>query len=128
MVSCYTCHHGDQKPRVIPSLTVQYSAPFGDPDDIEIPASGFPGAPSADQVFDKYIQAVGGALRLGALTGFAAKGTYEGYETDFVKAPIEVYAKAPAQRTSIIHALFGDKITVFDGLTVGSRRRRNHYH
>jgi outer membrane lipoprotein-sorting protein len=40
---------------------------------------------------------------------------YEGYDTFHVKSPIEVYAKAPAQRTSIARLAFGDKIVVFDG-------------
>jgi hypothetical protein len=32
-----------------------------------------PTAPTADQVLDKYIQAIGGTQRLGGLTSFAAK-------------------------------------------------------
>src|SRR5438552_15367798 len=36
-VTCYTCHHGDQRPKIVPSLIVQYSAPVADPDEIEIP-------------------------------------------------------------------------------------------
>jgi len=96
-VTCYTCHHGDRRPKQIPSLIVQYSAPLEDPNEIDI----FPnsGGPTADQVFDKYIQAIGGAQRLANVTSFTAKGTYSGYDTDQTKAPIEVLAKAPAQRT-----------------------------
>src|SRR5437879_12295122 len=73
-VTCYTCHHGDRRPKQIPSLIVQYSAPLEDPNEIDI----FPnsGGPTADQVFDKYIQAIGGAQRLANLTSFTAKGTY----------------------------------------------------
>src|SRR2546427_2413199 len=79
-VTCYTCHHGDRRPKQIPSLVVQYSAPMEDPNEIEV----FPntGGPSADQVFDKYIQALGGAQRLAAVTSLVAKGTYSGYDTD----------------------------------------------
>jgi hypothetical protein len=114
-VTCFTCHQGDRRPRKVASLAVQYSAPFEEPNDLQIPAGGFSGAPSADEVFNKYIQAVGGPQRISALTSFVAKGTYEGYDTFHVKSPIEIYAKAAAQRTSIAHLVFGDKITVFDG-------------
>ncbi|HYR44850.1 MAG TPA: photosynthetic reaction center cytochrome c subunit family protein, partial [Terriglobia bacterium] len=112
-VTCYTCHHGDQRPKIIPSLIVQYSAPLEDPDEIEIPPNAK--GPSADEVFAKYMQAIGGTQRVASLTSFVAKGTYSGYETDLAKVPVEIFAKAPAQRTTIVHALFGDSVRVFDG-------------
>src|SRR2546425_1067845 len=52
-VTCFTCHRGDLRPKVIPSLVVQYSAPAEDPNEVEIPAD-FKG-PSVDQVLNKYI-------------------------------------------------------------------------
>ena len=112
-VTCYTCHHGDQRPKIIPSLIVQYSAPVEDPDEIEISPNAK--GPSADEVFAKYIQAIGGTQRVANLTSFVAKGTYSGYETDLAKVPVEIFAKAPAQRMMIVHALFGDSVRVFDG-------------
>src|SRR6516162_4225522 len=112
-VTCYTCHQGDRRPKQIPSLVVQYSAPFEDPNEID----SFPnnGSPSADQVFEKYVQALGGAQRLGNLRSFTANGTYSGYDTDLAKVQIEVFARAPAQRTTIVHAGFGDSVRVYDG-------------
>jgi photosynthetic reaction center cytochrome c subunit len=115
MVTCYTCHRGDRTPKVEPSLTIQYGVPVDDPNDPVIPAGGTPGAPTADQVFAKYIQALGGAQRVAALTSWVAKGTWAGYDTDQAKAPIEIYAKAPNQRAMTIHANFGDSVRVFDG-------------
>ena len=112
-VTCYTCHHGDRQPKQIPSLVVQYSAPVEDPNEIDVFSNT--GGPTADQVFDKYIQAIGGAQRLASVTSFTAKGTYSGYDTDQVKAPVEIFAKAPAQRTTIVHAPFGDSVRVYDG-------------
>ena len=112
-VSCYTCHQGERRPKVIPSLVVQYSAPMEDPDEID----SFPntGVPSADEVFQKYLQALGGAERLARLTSFTAKGTYSGYETDQVKSAVEIFARAPTQRTTIVHAPFGDSVRTYDG-------------
>ena len=112
-VTCYTCHHGDRRPQQIPSLVVQYSAPIEDPNEIDVFSNA--GGLSADQIFAKYLQALGGAERLASLTSFVAKGTYSGYDTDQAKAAIEIYAKAPAQRTTIVHAPFGDSVRVYDG-------------
>jgi photosynthetic reaction center cytochrome c subunit len=115
-VTCYTCHRSDVAPRFTPSLEEQYATPPPrDPNDIEVIAQPAPGAPSADQILDKYIQALGGAQRLAGLTSFTAKGTYAGYDTDFAKVPAEVYAKAPGQRTTVIHLPGGDSTAAYDG-------------
>jgi photosynthetic reaction center cytochrome c subunit len=114
-VTCYSCHRGTTRPKVIPSLAEQYGTPPpDDPNEVEIikPAAG---ALSVDQILDKYIQAVGGAQALAKLTSFVAKGTYGGYDTDLEALPLEVFAKAPAQRAAIIHMHAGDSITAFDG-------------
>ena len=112
MLTCYSCHRGGETPRVTPNLEEQYSAPvIEEPDEItEQPAS----APSADQILDKYIQALGGAQRLASLTSFAAKGTYQGFD-DPEKHPLEMYAKAPDERTIIVQSGNGPSTTTFDG-------------
>jgi outer membrane lipoprotein-sorting protein len=114
VVTCYTCHHGDVRPEGIPSLLAQYSLPVEDPNKVEIVPEAQAGA-SADQILDKYIEAVGGAQALAKLTSFAGKGTYEGYETYEQKVPFEVFAKAPDQRTTITHTQSGDTTAAFDG-------------
>jgi photosynthetic reaction center cytochrome c subunit len=116
VVTCYSCHRGGGRPKAIPSLAEQYgSPPPEDPNEIEIVRQVQAGAPSADQILDKYIQALGGSGRLAGLNSFIAKGTYGGYDTDFLKVPLEVFAKAPAQRTTIAHTPIGDSTTTFDG-------------
>jgi photosynthetic reaction center cytochrome c subunit len=115
-VTCYTCHRSDLAPRIAPSLAEQYETPPpGDPNDIEVVAQPAPGAPSADQIINKYIQALGGAQRLAGLTSLSAKGTYAGYDTSFAKVPVEVYAKAPAQRMTVVHIPVGENTTSYDG-------------
>jgi photosynthetic reaction center cytochrome c subunit len=113
-LTCYTCHRGNPGPEVMPSLTEQYSVPPEDPDRIEIAPDG-PKEPTADQILEKYIGALGGLPRLASLTSFIAKGTIEGYDTYHVKVPVEIYAKAPNQRTMVYHTQNGDSTTVFDG-------------
>src|SRR5205085_11397120 len=101
VVTCYTCHRGGNQPKVTPSLALLYSAPAVDePNDV---ITSGPPSPAADQILDKYVEALGGAARLAALTSFVAKGTYEGYD-DPTKRPVEVFAKAPGQRAQIVHA------------------------
>jgi hypothetical protein len=113
-LTCYTCHRGTQVPEVIPSLMEQYSVPPEDANRLEIVPDG-PTEPTADQILDRYIEALGGQRALAAVTSFAAKGTIEGYDTYHVKVPVEIYAKAPHQRIIISHTQNGDSTTVFDG-------------
>jgi len=115
VVTCYSCHRGTEHPKGVPSLAVQYGVPPpDDPNEIEILAQAS-ATPSADQILDRYIQALGGTERLAALTSFAAKGTYKGFDTDLEEVPVEVFAKAPGQRTTIVHMLLGDSTRTFDG-------------
>lgn len=111
-VTCFTCHRGAYAPVNAPRLALQYGTPEEDPNvldfilDTRVPA---------DQVLDKYIQALGGAGPLAKLSSFTAKGTYAGFDTGFGEVPVEIFAKAPNQRTWIIHMLDGDSYRVFDG-------------
>ena len=116
MVTCYSCHRSDAKPKVTPSLAEQYGTPpLDDPNELEIPDTPNAGAPTADQVLNKYIQAVGGAQKLAGIMSFTGKGTYEGFDTEGDKFPVEIYAKAPNERTTIVHLRAGDNIRTFDG-------------
>jgi photosynthetic reaction center cytochrome c subunit len=113
VVTCYSCHRGSKTPKVTPSLAALYgAADLEEPDDIVQPA---PEGPAAAQILDKYIQALGGAQRLAAVTSYVAKGTSVGYGPEGTDRPIEIYVKAPNQRTMIIHTLDGDSTTAYDG-------------
>jgi photosynthetic reaction center cytochrome c subunit len=115
-VTCYSCHRSDARPKVTPSLAEQYGTPPpDDPNEAEIPETPTVGAPSADQVLGKYIQALGGAQRLASVTSFVGKGTYEGFDTEGDKFPVEIYAKVPNQRTTVVHLRAGDNIRTYDG-------------
>ena len=114
-VTCYSCHRGATRPKPIPSLAVQYSVPPpDDPNEIEI-LGGASATPTADQILDRYIQAIGGKDRLAALKSFTAKGTYKGFDTELEEIPVDIYAKAPNQRTTSVHLLQGDSNRVYDG-------------
>ena len=114
VVSCYTCHRDAPDPKITPSLQVQYATPEEDPNEVEVPAQST-GGPTADQVFDKYIQALGGAQKLAGVTSLVGKGNYTGYDTTNLPKPIDVYAKAPNQRSAIVHDNLGDISWIYDG-------------
>jgi photosynthetic reaction center cytochrome c subunit len=119
VITCWTCHRGEAGPaKGVPNLTVQYSAPPEDANEVQVIRQN-PDAPTPDQVFAKYIQAVGGAERVNALTSITGKGQYDGWDTDFAKVDVEIYAKAPAQRTTVVHMKIEgkveDSVRTFDG-------------
>ncbi len=113
ILTCYTCHRGDLRPKAVPNLAAQYAEHVEDANEVVI--NRIPGGPTVDQVFAKYIEALGGAQRLANLTSFTGKGTFIGFETEQTKVPVEVYAKAPAQRSTIVHTRIGDSARVYDG-------------
>ena len=111
-VTCFTCHRGNYSPVNAPRLSLQYGAPDDDPNVIDFPTNA---RMTADQIFDRYLKAIGGPGALSKVTSLAAKGTYSGFDTGHAEVPVEIFAKAPNQRTWIIHMFNGDSYRVFDG-------------
>jgi hypothetical protein len=116
MVTCYTCHHGKDRPPTTIALDTLYGPPNEEREDI-VPAA--PDQPSADPILNKYIQALGGAQKLAGLTSFVATGTALGYEGLGGGGEVQIYAKAPDQRTTMIHFKDhpdrGDSLRAFNG-------------
>ena len=113
-VTCFSCHRGADRPKVTPNPATLFG-PVEDPSDVIRAAPASKDGPTADQIFDKYIAAIGGAQRLAAITSFIAKGTNSGYGPESGSRPAEIYAKAPGQRTTIVHTENGDNVSVYDG-------------
>jgi outer membrane lipoprotein-sorting protein len=114
VVTCFSCHRGANRPKVTPSLTLLYGTPPADELDVLL-APGSPGTPTAAQILDKYLQAVGGAQAAG-LKSIVGKGTYSGYGPEGFPRPVEIFARAPNQKTIAVRdPESGDNITVFDG-------------
>ena len=113
-VSCFTCHRAQYRPEVVPSLALQYGEFMEDPSSMRI----FPDdRDTPDQVFDRYLQALGGSARLAALNSFVARGTFEGFNTGATQFPIEIAASAPNRRTQVVRAPDGEGTKTFDGTT-----------
>jgi photosynthetic reaction center cytochrome c subunit len=111
-VTCFTCHQGSDSPVSDPNIALQYSVPEDNPNVRNLPLDD---TLTAAQVFDKYLRALGGTERLAKFTSFTAKGTYEGFDTGRKKVPMELYGKAPAQQTMVVHFFNGDSVRTFDG-------------
>jgi photosynthetic reaction center cytochrome c subunit len=119
VVTCWTCHRGKDFPPVTPSIDDDvYGTPRPDTEDIVRQA---PGEPSADQILDKYIQAVGGAQRLASVTSYVARGMSTGFGGFGGGGDVTISAKAPDQRTTHIQYKpetgRGDVTRSFDGTT-----------
>jgi outer membrane lipoprotein-sorting protein len=113
VVSCWSCHDGNTRPEFVPDLAVQYSTAF--PRDAYELTRSDPDAPSADAVFARYLEAVGGAERAATLRSVAVKGVYGGWDTLQQKVPLEVFVQAPNRRAMIVHGYDGEMTTVYDG-------------
>lgn len=106
-VTCYSCHHGAEHPSSVPPVLETDASGRAQPK----PAASTP-APSAEEIVNKYIAAVGGVEAMGKLNTRVQTGVIlvAGRET-----PIEVITKAPNKRMSISHGPNGDSITAYDG-------------
>jgi photosynthetic reaction center cytochrome c subunit len=108
-VTCYTCHRGSPHPVGVPTLTVNAEKmPVHEHHEISAQES----LPSADQILDKYLAAIGGADALHKIKTRVQKGTVD---TGGEQYPIEIYSEAPEKRLSISHPSFGESVTAFNG-------------
>jgi photosynthetic reaction center cytochrome c subunit len=112
VLTCYSCHRGGERPLVTPSLAELYSTPPTPEPDQLLP--GGQNTKSADQILDRYLQALGGEQKLSALMSFVAKGVFQSYGNP-QKSPVEVFFRAPNQRAMIVHNAEGDSTSTFDG-------------
>ena len=106
-VTCYTCHRGSVDPLGTPVIPEVEPKPIA-----EISAPPSENLPKADQIIDKYIEALGGKAAIESVASRVERGTLTSGE---MKAPVDIYAKAPDKRISIVHMPNGDSSTAFDG-------------
>jgi len=99
VVTCWTCHRGRDRPVTTPTLDTVYGEPTLEFDDVLTPA---PNVPTVDQVLNKYLQAIGGAERLGRISSFVASGKSVGYRGFGGGGIVEVSAQAPDKRATYI--------------------------
>jgi photosynthetic reaction center cytochrome c subunit len=110
-VTCYSCHRGAKDPVGTPIITDEESGPIAA--DEKAGGEGKPALPTAGQLLDKYLAAIGGADALQKITSRVQKGSLTSFGGQ--KFPAEVYSKAPDKRLSVMHLQVGNSVTAFDG-------------
>jgi len=111
-VTCYTCHRGSAHPVGTPVLISDPNAKRPAPHRHDDAPEAHPNLPSADQILDKYLAAVGGADALAKIKTRVQKGTIDAMG---MQSPIEVYAEAPDRRVSVTHVNGGSSVTAYNG-------------
>lgn len=118
VVTCWSCHHGRDRPSTTPALELVYGPASLEMDDALVQ---MPGQPSADEIISKYIQALGGEQRLASLKSYVATGTSVGFGGFGGGGQVHIYAKYPNQRTMLIQFEAktgrGDEVRAFNGHT-----------
>ena len=99
MVTCWSCHHGRDRPATTPTLEFMYGPATQEMDDV---LTQMPDQPSADSIIDKYIQAIGGAERLAGLKNYTAKGSSVGFGGFGGGGRVQIFAEFPDRRATLI--------------------------
>jgi len=110
-VTCYSCHRGSRDPVATPIITDEDAKPAAEGE--KKPGEAKAMLPSAEQLLDKYLAAIGGADALQKITSRVQKGTITAFGGQHF--PVDVYSKAPDKRLSVMHLQGGDSFTGFDG-------------
>jgi photosynthetic reaction center cytochrome c subunit len=109
-VTCYSCHRGAAHPVGTPLVAVEGEKPAEHDHDKKPDAAALP---SADQLFEKYLTASGGAATINKIASRVAKGTIGGFGDQHFG--IDIVAKAPDKRLSTMHMPGGESTTAYDG-------------
>jgi hypothetical protein len=115
-VTCWTCHHGREQP----STSITLDKLYGTPNDEHVDfVAQSPGEPKGTEVFDKYIEALGGAQKLAGLKSWIATGSSVGYEGLGGGGSFQIFAQAPDKRATLIvykdHPERGETHRTYDG-------------
>jgi len=115
VVNCNTCHRGQPQPASIPAVAQAAWLKSADKAETIAPSASLP---TADQIFDKYVQAVGGRVAVEKLKTRVLKGSVESYNamTKPVSLPFEIY-EAPNKTLVIINTPNGSTDQGYNGVT-----------
>jgi tetratricopeptide (TPR) repeat protein len=104
-VTCYSCHRGALNPVATPLVGTQVQ-----PDSAA--ADSTKHLPTARQLIDNYIQALGGSLAIEKITSRVETGT-----SDFrgQSIAVELFSQSPEKQAVVRHLPEGESVTAFDG-------------
>ena len=113
-VTCNSCHNGSLKPVGIPVITGESAGTL-----VAIGGTAAPEnpdlskLPSAGDIVDKYVQAIGGAAAVEKISSRVAKGSTTGFGGR--KFPVEIFNLSPDKSDVVTHYPNGDSVTGFNG-------------
>lgn len=110
-VTCYSCHRGSSHPLATPVIAEAVAQSAAE-EVLDDDGAGSASVPTAEQIFTKYVDALGGASAIGKLFTRVEKGTIS---LGGRQLPIDIFSKTPGKRMTIIHLPNGDNITAYDG-------------
>jgi hypothetical protein len=110
MVTCNSCHRGSPRPISIPMIADAPLMPV--PESARGDEASVANAPPAEQIIEKYVDALGGAAALAKITTRQVKGTIN---VSGRNLPIEILTKVGAKQLTVIHLPNGDSVTAYDG-------------
>ena len=113
-VTCNTCHRGNIHPQAIPAILAEAHKPAAAENDYENQTT-LATWPSGNSVLAKFLDALGGKAALDKIATRAEKGN--ALLPGGHALPIEVFAKAPDLRVSVMHTPNGDSVTAYNGQT-----------
>ncbi len=108
-VTCFTCHRGSPKPVAIPIISAETTPPFPAGLDEEAPPANLPGA---DQILDKYVQAVGGMQAIQKVQSREEHGKVSFGPRQF---PVDIFVQGPGKTTEVMHLPNGENVTTSNG-------------
>jgi photosynthetic reaction center cytochrome c subunit len=111
-ITCNSCHRGATHPVSVPLINeaeakIELARVPRGPE-----AAAASSLPAADQIVDKYIQALGGASAIEKFDTLTEKGTASFGK---LKVPIEIFAKAPEKRLTVMTMPNAESTTAYDG-------------
>ena len=110
MVTCNSCHRGSPRPISIPMIADAPLMPVSE--SARGDEASVANAPPAEQIIEKYVDALGGAAALAKITTRQVKGTIN---VSGRNLPIEILTKVGAKQLIVIHLPNGDSVTAYDG-------------
>jgi photosynthetic reaction center cytochrome c subunit len=133
-VTCYTCHRGAAKAADMPTLSdvtpaasaVGANAATQPPADPAKPASppattSANALPSAQEIIEKYVQALGGDAAIQKIETRVDTGSLEAASHN-MHSKIEIYRKAPDKLLTILHGARGDSSQGYNGTILWQAR------
>jgi hypothetical protein len=111
-VTCNSCHRGSSRPQAIPAIMTEAPKP-GVASDQLVDRAEIATWPSASSILLKFVEAAGGEAAVKQVATRIEKGN--AVMTGGRQVPIEIFAKSPDQRVSIMHVANGESVTAYNG-------------